>query len=304
MYWGFVATALGLLVLAALVGDLFVDGRGRLTLDFFFTAPGNSPDNSGILTGWVGSLLLILTTALIAVPIGVGAGLYLEEYAPRNSITSALEVATNNLAGVPSIVFGLLGLALFTGVIGGGRPTVLVAGMTLALLVLPVIIVATREAVRGVPQGIREAALSVGATRLQTTSHHVLPYATPGIVTGVIIGVSRALGETAPLIVLSVPAFVQFLPGLTTAEIGKVNWTGDEIGFWDVVASWAPFGANGWLSSDFTVMPLLMYDWTERPQAAFKENAAAAGIILLALTLTLNAFAIWYRYEMRKKIRW
>jgi phosphate transport system permease protein len=304
VFWGFGATAIGLIVLGALVFDLWVDGAGRLDVSFFTNFPSDTAERSGLLSALVGSLMLIITTALIGIPMGVLAAIYLEEYAPRNALTAALEITVNNLAGVPSIVYGLLGLGLFLTAIGGGAPTVLVGGLTLALLILPIIIVATREAVRSVPGPIREAALAVGATRWQTTSHHVLPYATPGIITGIIIGLSRALGETAPLIVLSVPTFVQFIPLILPNEIGEPMYAADGVrdtNVFDMVASWLP---SSWLNQEFTALPLLMYSWTEEPSQAFRENAAAAGIVLLLVTLLLNAVAIWVRYQSRRNIRW
>jgi phosphate transport system permease protein len=360
VFWGILATALGLGVLAALLYQLWNDALPRFwdgsslapTGVFFMSFPGTEAATAGILSAWVGSLLVILTTAAIAIPLGVMAAVYLEEYAPKNRITDLIEVTVNNLAGVPSIVYGLLGLGLFIYGFGMGQ-TILTGGLTLALLILPVIIVATREAVRAVPRGIREAALSVGATKWRATGDHVLPYATPGIVTGIIIGLSRALGETAPLIVLSIPTFVAFLPfhapgELKEFEIGQFDAMGNAINpdfvekltlpmggtvslpdgtdvqvaaggvieaptgayvsttySWGEAAStWQPFGEAGWLDSSFTVMPMQMFNWTQRPEAEFLQNAAAAGIVLLFITLALNGTAIWLRYNLRKKIRW
>ncbi len=307
VFWGLLATTIGLAVLASLVTGLFIRAHGKLTPEFFLSFPAPDAASAGILSAWVGSILVIVTTALISIPLGVMAAIYLEEYAPKNPVTDVIEITVNNLAGVPSIVYGLLGLGLFVYQFKMGQ-TVLTAGLTLALLILPVIIVATREAVRGVPQGIREAALSVGATKWQTTSHHVLPYATPGVVTGVIIGLSRALGETAPLIVIGVPTFVAFLPFLGPGDVGMPVYddAGNEhiLTSGDMFASWMPFGDQGWLNQLFTVMPMQMFNWTGRPEAEFQQNAAAAGIVLLLITLLLNGTAIWLRYQMRKKIRW
>lgn len=307
VFWGLLATTVGLAVLASLVTGLFLRAHDKLSPQFFLSFPAPDAATAGILSAWVGSILVIVTTALIAIPLGVLAAIYLEEYAPKNPVTDVIEITVNNLAGVPSIVYGLLGLGLFVYQFSMGQ-TILTAGLTLALLILPVIIVATREAVRGVPQGIREAALSVGATKWQTTSHHVLPYATPGVVTGIIIGLSRALGETAPLIVIGVPTFVAFLPFLTPADVGMPVYdeAGNEhiLSNGDMIASWLPFGEQGWLNQVFTVMPMQMFNWTGRPEAEFQQNAAAAGIVLLIITLLLNGTAIWLRYHMRKKIRW
>lgn len=347
--WGVVATFIGLGTLVALVGELVHDGGHRLTGAFFMSFPSSDPGVAGILSAWVGSILVIITTACIAIPIGVLAGIYLEEYAPKNVITSAIEIAVNNLAGVPSIIFGLLAVGLFVQVFGLGQ-SILTAGITLSLLILPVVIVATREAVRGVPQEIRHAALAVGATKWQATSHHVLPYALPGVVTGVIIGISRAIGETAPLILIGGLTFVAFLPitrpGDPTFEIiGAVDEYGapvtpdatesvriehdgvvvlpdfsempvvagqtydlphgstvQSVATWgDAAASWSP---TNWLGSEFTVMPIQMFNWTSRPQAEFLEIAAAAGLVLLFITLLLNGSAIYLRYRLRKSIKW
>jgi phosphate transport system permease protein len=347
--WGIVATLIGLGTLVALVSDLAVDGSHRLTGEFFTSFPSANPVDAGILSAWVGSILVIITTAVFAIPIGVLAGVYLEEYAPKNTATSAMEIAVNNLAGVPSIIFGLLAVGLLVQLMGLGQ-SILTAGITLALLILPVVIVATREAVRGVPQDIRHAALAIGATKWQATQHHVLPYALPGVVTGVIIGISRAIGETAPLILIGGLTFVAFLPitrpGDATFEvIGAVDQYGAPVtpgaiesvrihhdgvvimpdytevdvtagqvldlphgatvqsvaSVGDAIASWSP---TNWLNSDFTVLPIQMFNWTSRPQAAFLENAAAAGLVLLAITLLLNGMAIWLRYRLRKSIKW
>lgn len=278
--WGLLATVLALGTLTWLIVGLAAQGGPKLTPDFFSSFPSSRAANAGILSALVGSLLVVITTAALAVPIGVMAGVYLEEYAPKNKITDAIEITVNNLAGVPSIVYGLLGLGFFVFQLGMGR-NILLAGMTLGLLILPFVIVTAREAVRAVPRSVREAALSVGATKWQATWDHVLPYALPGIFTGVIIGVSRAIGETAPLIIIGVPTFVAFLP-----------------------ASAAPFGPSGWLNSEFTVMPMLMFNWTQRPDPAFQENAAAAGLVLLAITLVLNGIAFAMRYRARRRIRW
>jgi len=347
--WGVIATLIGLGTLVALVGDLLVDGAHRLTPAFFMSFPSSDPAEAGILSAWVGSILVIITTAAFAIPIGVLAGVYLEEYAAKNWIRSAIEIAVNNLAGVPSIIFGLLAVGLFVQLMGLGQ-SILTAGITLALLILPVVIVATREAVRGVPQEIRHAALAVGATKWQATRHHVLPYALPGVVTGVIIGISRAIGETAPLILIGGLTFVAFLPitrpgDATFQIIGAVDQYGapvtpdavervridhdgvvvmpdftempvtvgqeldlphgatvQSVATWgDAVASWSP---TNWLGSDFSVMPIQMFNWTSRPQAEFLEIAAAAGLVLLVITLLLNGSAIWLRYRLRKRIKW
>jgi phosphate transport system permease protein len=347
--WGIMATAIGLGTLLVLVWQLWSDGGSRLTWSFFTSFPSADPERAGILSSWVGSILVILTTAFFAIPIGILSGVYLEEYAPKNWITGAIEIAVNNLAGVPSIIFGLLALGLFVQTLGLGQ-SILVAGLTLALLILPVVIVATREAVRAVPQDIRQAALSVGATKWQATQHHVLPYALPGVVTGIIIGISRAIGETAPLILIGGLTFVAFLPITEPNQplsytIGAVDQLGnpvdpnametvrfgkpakltlpngdvvelepgqarevpsgtyvDTTASWgDAVNSWMPWN---WAGQSFTVMPIQMFNWTSRPEEAFRQAAAAAGLVLLAITLLLNGFAIWLRYHLRRQIRW
>lgn len=227
-FWGIVATAIGLGVLVALIWDLLSRGGQLINWSFLTTIykasalEGTGIGQIGVAQALMGSLLLMITVALIAIPVGVAAGVYLEEYAPKNAITNTIEIAVNNLAGVPSIVYGLLGLALFVPYLrppGFEQVTLLAGAMTLALLILPIIIVASREAARAVPQAVRDAALALGATKLQTVSHHVVPYAVPGIVTGVIIALSRAFGETAPLIVLGVKTSQEFLPVALPGEV-------------------------------------------------------------------------------------
>jgi phosphate transport system permease protein len=220
----------------------------------------------------------------VAVPLGVAAGVYLEEYAPKNWLTDIIEINITNLAGVPSIVYGLLALGLFVYAFGLGQ-SIQTAGLTLALLILPVVIVATREAIRSIPGMIREGAYAVGATKWQTTKDHIIPYSLPGILTGVIIGLSRAIGETAPIITIGALTFIAFLPPApVTAEF--------------------PFLSFEWLKAPFTVMPIQMFNWTSRPDEAFHANAAAAGTILVFMTLAMNGLAIWLRYRLRKNIKW
>jgi phosphate transport system permease protein len=223
----------------------------------------------------------MLVTAVVAIPIGVAAGMYLEEYAPKNVFTGFIELNISNLAAVPSIIYGLLGLGLFVYTFGFGA-SILSAGLTLALLILPIIIVATRESIRGIPQWVREAAYGCGATRWQVVSDHILPYSMSGILTGVIIGLARAIGESAPLIVVGAVTFIASLPPIPGVE-GSLSET---------------------LLSDFTVMPIQMFNWTSRPEAAFQVNAAAAGIVLIIVTLGMNGVAIYLRYRLRKAIKW
>src|SRR5688500_17898459 len=208
--FGLLATFVGMFTLAALLVDLAFDGLARLKPHFFTSFPSRFAGQAGILSSWVGTILVMIVTAATAIPIGVGAGIYLEEYAPKNWFTALIEINIANLAGVPSIVYGLMALGLFVYQFGFGQ-SILSAGLTLALLILPIVIVATRESIRAVPGSMREAAYALGATKWQTTSDHVLPYSMGGILTGVIIGLSRAIGETAPLITIGALTFIAFL---------------------------------------------------------------------------------------------
>jgi phosphate transport system permease protein len=282
---------IGLLVLFACLGvlailffDLVRSGSSRFGWDFFTSFPSRKAERAGILSAWVGTSLIMLVTALVALPVGVAAAIYLEEYAPKNWFTGIIEINVTNLAGVPSIVYGLLALGLFVYRFNFGQ-SILSAGLTLALLILPIVIVATREAVRAVPKAIREAAYGLGATRWEVTKDHVLPYSTGGILTGLILGLSRAIGETAPIITIGALSFIAFLPP-------------------SPVSSEFPFLNFEWLTSEFTAMPIQMFNWISRPDQAFQANAAAAGAILLGMTLLMNAVAIWIRYRFRKKINW
>ena len=281
---GLTALMIGVLTFLALFGQMVIDGAPRLSWDFFTHFPSRKPDQAGILSAWVGSTLVMLVTAAAAVPLGVGSGIYLEEYAPRNWITDIIEINVTNLAGVPSIIYGLLALVLFVYGFGLGQ-SILTAGLTLGLLILPIVIVATREAIRSIPAAIREGAYALGATKWQVTSNHILPYSLPGILTGVIIGMARAIGETAPVITIGALTFIAFLP--------PAPFTGDP-----------PAGLFDWLLSPFTVMPIQMFNWTSRPEAAFHHNAAAAGLVLVVMTLSMNAIAIYIRYRLRKNIKW
>ena len=281
---GLAALMVGVLTFATLFVDMAVDGLPRLGWDFFTSFPSRRASQAGILSAWVGSVLVMLVTAFFAVPLGVASGIYLEEYAAKNWVTDVIEINITNLAGVPSIVYGLLALGLFVYTFGFGQ-SVLSAGLTLALLILPVVIVATRESIRSIPQGIREGAYALGATQWQVSKDHIIPYAMPGILTGVIIGMARAIGETAPIITIGALTFIAFLPA-------------------PPVQAEPPFLNFDWLLSGFTVMPIQMFNWTSRPEAAFLNNAAAAGFVLVLMTLGMNAVAIWLRYRLRKKIKW
>jgi phosphate transport system permease protein len=275
---------LGVLTFAALFTEMAIKGVPRLDVEFFTHFPSRRAAQAGILSAWVGSTLVMLVTALVAVPLGVAAGIYLEEYARKNWITDLIEINITNLAGVPSIVYGLLALGLFVYQFGFGQ-SILSAGLTLALLILPVVILATREAIRSIPQAIREASYACGATQWQTVRYHVLPYSAAGILTGIIIGMARAIGETAPIITIGALTFIAFLPA-------------------SPLKAEPPFLSFEWLLSPFTVMPIQMFNWTSRPEAAFQVNAAAAGFALVLMTLAMNGAAIWLRYRLRRNIKW
>lgn len=281
---GILALMVGILTFLTLFVDMAIQGLGRIDAQFLTSFPSRRASEAGILSAWVGSLLVMLVTAVAAVPLGVAAGVYLEEYAPKNWITDIIEINVTNLAGVPSIIYGLLALGLFVYTFGLGQ-SILTAGLTLALLILPVVIVATRESIRAIPIMVREGAYGCGATTWQVVRDHIVPYSSAGIMTGVIIGMARAIGETAPIITIGALTFIAFLP--------TAPWSGDP-----------PAGMFEWLFSPFTVMPIQMFNWTSRPDAAFLENAAAAGFILVFMTLLMNAAAIWLRYRMRKSIKW
>ncbi len=285
---GLLATLVGVITLLALFIDLLMDGYARVTPEFFTNFPSRRAEQSGILSAWVGSALVMLVTVFAAVPMGVAAAIYLEEYAPRNWVTDLIEINVTNLAGVPSIVYGLLALGLFVYILDFGQ-SILSAGLTLALLILPVIIVATRESLRAIPIAIREAAYALGATRWQMVSQHLIPYSMGGILTGVIIGMARAIGETAPVITIGALTFIAFLPPLPYT----IDPATDQVA-----------GLFDWLFSPFTVLPIQMFNWVSRPQPAFLQNAAATGVVIIVATLGMNALAIWLRYRIRKNLKW
>jgi phosphate transport system permease protein len=266
---GMLMMLLALATLLALLYDVAHDGLGRLSWQFLTSIPSRRAEDAGILTALVGTIYVISLTALIAVPIGLGAAVYLEEYGGRGRLSGLIEVNIANLAGVPSIIYGLLGLGLFVRMMRMER-SVLAGGCTLALLALPVIIISTREALRAVPKSLREGSYALGATKWQTIWHQVLPAAFPGILTGLILALSRAIGETAPLITIGALTYVPFLP----------------------TSIWSPF----------TVLPIQIFNWVSRPQAAFAENAAAGIVVLLALLLAMNAVAIVLRDRFQKRV--
>jgi len=262
------ALALPLFLLLVLVGKAFADGWPRLTWDFLSGYPSRNPQLAGILPALAGSMCLMLLTAAIGIPLGVGAAIYLEEYSRPGRLTSLVEVNISNLAGVPSIIYGLLGLELFVRTMQMGR-SLLAGAATLALLILPMVIMASREALRTVPQSTREACYALGADRWQTVRRVVLPMSLPGILTGIILSLARAIGETAPLITIGALTYVAFLPN-------SVN-------------------------SPFTALPIQIFNWISRPQAGFHVNAAAGIIVLLAIMLLLNGTAIWLRARFQRR---
>ena len=285
-----VATAIAIGVLGWLLFDVLSQGLGRLNWQFLTSFPSRRPQNAGIVGALAGTFWVMIMVPVVAFPIGVGAGLYLEEFSTDSWFTRFVEINISNLAGVPSIIYGLLGLAAFVRLmepITGGR-SVLSGALTLALLVLPIIIVATREALRAVPESIRLAGLAMGGSRWQVVWDHVLPAALSGILTGVILALSRAIGETAPLITIGALTFVPFTPGCTE-EFPYFNPA-------DLLR--CPVDV---VQSSFTVMPIQIFNWVSRPQAAFHENAAAAIIVLMVMLVLMNSIAIVLRSWLRQQ---
>lgn len=270
-YLGIFCTVAVLLILAIFLVDILIKGVQRIDWDFLTNLPSRRAAKAGILTAWTGTAWILGLTALISIPLGVAAGIYLEEIARKNRFSIVLEVNIANLAGVPSIIYGLLGLEIFVRALNMGN-SLLAGAFTLALLILPIIIVATREALKAVPKSIREASFAMGATKLQTIKHQTLPAAFGGIMTGIILALSRAVGETAPLIVIGALAYV-------------------------------PFVAQNPMD-EFTVLPIQIFNWVSRPQQAFTVNAAAAIIILLAITFMLNGIAVYLRNRWQKKVKY
>ncbi len=263
-----IVTWSSMLILAILLYHVSITGIERLSFDFLDRFPSRFPDKAGIKSALHGSIWMLTLVTIISVPIGVITAIYLEEYGKKNRLTRFIEINIANLAGVPSIVYGLLGLAIFVRFFQWDR-SVLAGSFTMSLLILPVIIIASREAIRAVPQSIRLGAYAVGATRLQTVVHHVLPIATPSILTGVILAMSRAIGETAPLIMIGALTYVAFVPET--------------------------------IMDPFTTLPIQIFNWAARPQAAFHEVAAGGIIILLIVLLSMNAIAIFVRNYAKKK---
>lgn len=268
---GIISTLIGLVLLAIFIGDILVEGLPRISWKFLTSLPSRIPARAGIFTAMMGSVWVLFLTSLIAFPIGVGAGIYLEEYVKKSGLAKVLEINISNLAGVPSIIYGLLGLEIFVRIMRMGS-SVLAGSLTLALLILPIIIVATRESVKAVPQSIRDASYAMGASKWQTISNQVLPASFGGILTGVILALSRAVGEAAPLIVVGALAYVPFAPKSPLDE--------------------------------FSVLPIQIFNWISRPQHGFIVNAAAAIIILLVITFSMNGVAMYLRARWQKKITW
>jgi phosphate transport system permease protein len=265
------ATSICVLVLVVLLFEVFWQGLPWLTWSFLTSYPSRFPDQAGIKPALVSSLWLIVLTAAISVPIGVGCALYLEEYARASRWRNLVQLNIANLAGVPSIVYGILGLGLFVRTLQFNR-SILAGALTLTLVILPIVILAAQESLRAVPDSIRRASYALGATRWQTVWHQVLPAALPGILTGVILAVSRALGEAAPLVAIGAATYITFVP------VSPID--------------------------EFSALPMQIYDWAKRPQADFHHVAAAGIIVLLTVLILMNATAVYLRYRYGKRVRW
>lgn len=266
--WGIACTLFGLILLVVFIGDVLIDGILRIDWGFITNLPSRKSEKSGIYTALMGSIWILGLTTVIAFPIGVAAAVYLEEYVKKGWFSALLEINISNLAGVPSIIYGLLGLEIFVRILNLGA-SVLAGSLTLSLLILPIIIVATREAIKAVPSSIRDASYALGASKWQTIWYQILPASSGGILTGVILSLSRAVGETAPLIVVGALAYVPFAPSSPLDE--------------------------------FSVLPIQVFNWISRPQHGFIENAAAAIIILLLVTFMMNGVAVYYRNKWQNK---
>ena len=270
-YFGIACTSFGLLMLAIFIGNILIEGVARIDWDFITNFPSRNPEKAGILPALVGTLWIMGLTAIIAIPLGVSAGVYLEEYGKKSRLANILEINISNLAGVPSIIYGLLGLEIFGRILGMGG-SLLAGASTLSLLILPIIIVSTREALKAVPKSIKEASFAMGASKWQTIWYQLLPASFGGVITGIILALSRAIGETAPLIVIGALAYVPFVPASPTDE--------------------------------FSVLPIQIFNCISRPQKGFAINAASAIIILLLVTFVLNGVAMYLRNRWQKKVKW
>jgi phosphate transport system permease protein len=269
-YWGIACTFLGLILLTIFIGSIVIDGIQRIDWDFITSLPSRKAERAGIYTALTGSVWILVLTTIIALPVGIAAAIYLEEYSKESKLASLLEVNISNLAGVPSIIYGLLGLEVFVRILQMGA-SVLAGSFTLALLILPIVIVSTREAIKAVPKSIRDASFALGASKWQTISQQLLPASFGGILTGVILALSRAVGETAPLIVIGALAYVPFAPSSPMDE--------------------------------FSVLPIQIFNWISRPQHGFEVNAAAAIIILLLITFVMNGIAVYFRNRWQKRLK-
>ena len=267
---GMLFTLFGISILAILICNILQLGFTRINWDFLTSLPSRKPEQAGVYTAIIGTLDLMLLTIIFAIPIGVGAGIYLEEYSKKSRLSSLLEINISNLAGVPSIIYGLLGLGIFVRFFNFGG-SILAGSLTLSLLILPIIIVATREAIKAVPPSIKEASFALGASKWQTIQNVVLPSSFGGIITGIILSLSRAIGETAPLIVVGAMAYVPFVPHS--------------------------------LFDTFSVLPMQIFNWTTRPQQGFAIAASAAIIILLLITFIMNGIAVYFRNRWQKKLQ-
>lgn len=270
-YFGMLCTFVGLAVLVVLLVKVCSIGLQRIDWNFFMSLPSRFPEKAGILTAWTGTLWIFFMTALFAIPLGVAAGIYLEEYSKKGWLSKLLEINISNLAGVPSIVYGILGLEIFVRVMKLGE-SVLAGSLILALLILPIIVVSTREALKAVPSTLRDASLALGASRWQTVRHQLMPAASGNVITGIILALARAIGETAPLIMIGALTYV-------------------------------PFVAHSPLD-EFTVLPIQIFNWTSRPQYEFTVNAAGGIIVLLSIVLIMNSIAAFLRYRAQKKVIW
>lgn len=270
-YFGIGCTIFGLAMLAIFIGNILIEGFTRIDWDFITNFPSRNPDKAGILPALIGTLWIMGLTAIISIPLGIFAAIYLEEYGKKSRLANVLEINISNLAGVPSIIYGLLGLEIFGRIMGMGG-SLLAGASTLSLLILPIIIVSTREALKAVPKSIKEASFAMGASKWQTISYQLLPASFGGIITGIILALSRAVGETAPLIVIGALAYVPFVPSSPTDE--------------------------------FSVLPIQIFNWISRPQKGFAINAASAIIVLLMVTFVLNGIAMYLRNKWQKKVQW
>lgn len=265
------ATVLSVALLFFLLGGILYAGLSRLNWQLLARMPSEFPERAGIKLALVGSMWLICLTTVIAVPVGVATAVYLEEYAKKNRLRSLIQLNISNLAGVPSVVYGILGLGLFVRALSLDR-SVLAGALTLSLVILPIIILAAQEALRSVPDSIRNASYALGATRWQTTWRQVLPAATPAIMTGVILALSRAIGEAAPLLVVGAVGTATFLPSS--------------------------------LQDEFSALPIQIFNWSSRPQAEFHDLAGAGIIVLMVMLICMNAIAVFVRHRFSKRVQW